>query len=970
MESAAQGSRSESSGPATLNEVLIAEIGRLRPALLDGLGAATFADSADQRTQNLRDIYRRIATLRGDGSAGTGSEPLSALCLSGGGIRSATFNLGILQGLAKIGLLGKFDYLSSVSGGGYIAGWLRTWMHRRSVAEVVRELGGGASDNPLAPEPMPVVNLREYSNYLTPQVGLFSGDTWAAAGIVARNLILNWLVLVPLLAAVTGVPLLFLLVVRGTGVPEGWYRKLLYAALGIELLASLSVYAFRRFAKRPGTPQSYFILGCVLPICLAAGVLSTAGLGLALPWHDAEPHPCCGDISSVWKFSLAWCVAIPLIGWSVAEVFALVFPAWTRSAAPDDEVADGRSTRSARGAPARQVARFWEVCALIVSGLVGASLLVLFVRNGFSLLYNAPALYVMFVLPVLLGIYLISRVLFVGIASLSDTSNPLRQRGSSDDADREWWGRLSGWVLLVMIGWAAITGICLLGVHIPVWIDKYVAYSHQSVVNAAKMVVSAVGTIAGVVAALMGSSAKTPAGAGASTPLARKLVVELCGVLFVVSVFIMLSWGTMALGQLITDEPDLFRFKSAMGRDSTPVTWTAWFEFLLMLFGLAGLAVAAGRGVNVNRFSLHGMYRNRLVRAYLGASNSADGSPRKPDPFTGFALDDNVPLHSLCSSGPDVRPLSIINTTLNLVHGENLAWQQRKAESFSMTPLYCGNWSEGYRPSKHFGGPAGITVGTAITISGAAANPNMGYSSSPVLAFLMGVFNVRLGAWLGNPNPHGNKTFTRPGPRQAIVPLFSEIFGLTNSRRGYVNLSDGGHFDNLGLYEAVLRRCRHVLVSDAGHDESFAFEDLGNAIRKIRIDFGIPIVFKQKIEIRPNKPGDPGLYCAIATIGYRSIDGGAGVEDGDLVYIKPTLRGRLSPPPTGGNTEVPYDVYSYSCSSADFPHESTVNQWFSESQFESYRVLGLHILGQLGGALTDAGFNDFLANVRRGTQAP
>ena len=322
-------------------------------------------------------------------------------------------------------------------------------------------------------------------------------------------------------------------------------------------------------------------------------------------------------------------------------------------------------------------------------------------------------------------------------------------------------------------------------------------------------------------------------------------------------------------------------------------------------------------------------------------------------------------MHQIEGGVDEARLLPIINTTLNLVHGENLAWQQRKAESFSMTPLYCGNWLEGYRRSTEYGLREGITVGTAITISGAAANPNMGYSSSPVLAFLMSIFNVRLGAWLGNTNANGNKTYFRPGPKLALMPLFAEVFGLTTSSRRYVNLSDGGHFDNLGLYEVVLRRCRHVLVCDAGNDGSFAFEDLGNAIRKIRIDFGIPIEFKEKIEILPNeaespgKPGRPGLYCAIADIRYSAIDGE--VPDGELIYIKPTLRGHI-PKESGGG--VPYDIYSYARSSKDFPHETTADQWFSESQFESYRALGSHILEQLGEPLSDATFESFLATAR------
>src|SRR4029077_12084013 len=121
---AAKNNRPSNSGRATLNEVLCAELEQLRPALLKGIAAKTFADKPHELTENLASIYGRSK-----------SASLSAICLSGGGIRSATFNLGVLQGLAKIGLLGKFDYLSSVSGGGYIASWLRTWMSRENIAD-------------------------------------------------------------------------------------------------------------------------------------------------------------------------------------------------------------------------------------------------------------------------------------------------------------------------------------------------------------------------------------------------------------------------------------------------------------------------------------------------------------------------------------------------------------------------------------------------------------------------------------------------------------------------------------------------------------------------------------------------------------------------------------------------------------------------------------------------------------------
>jgi len=220
----------------TLNEVLVTELGCLRPQLERDTPAATYDSTPEERADDLRGIYKFIDSFsqqrRGEHSS---HEPLSALCLSGGGIRSATFNLGVLQTLARIGLLGKFDYLSSVSGGGYIASWLRAWMHRRGVAEVVRELGKGARGaDPLNIEPKPVVNLREYSNYLTPAVGLFSGDTWSAAATIVRNLLLNWLVLIPLLAAVVGVPLLFLLIIRTSGIPKVWSPTCLVLAVVTE----------------------------------------------------------------------------------------------------------------------------------------------------------------------------------------------------------------------------------------------------------------------------------------------------------------------------------------------------------------------------------------------------------------------------------------------------------------------------------------------------------------------------------------------------------------------------------------------------------------------------------------------------------------------------------------------------------------------------------------------------------------
>ena len=363
--------------------------------------------------------------------------------------------------------------------------------------------------------------------------------------------------------------------------------------------------------------------------------------------------------------------------------------------------------------------------------------------------------------------------------------------------------------------------------------------------------------------------------------------------------------------------------------------------------------------INVNKFSLHGFYRNRLIHAYLGASRALTGQEvRRPNPLTGFDSKDNIYMAELVNHGVDSperksmdvqRPLHIVNIALNLVRSERLAWQQRKAQSFTVSPLHCGSWQDiGYRHAHEYGYNSSvnraISLGTAMATSGAAASPNMGYHSSPAVTFLLALFNIRLGWWLGNPGKAGESPFLgglgrrlnlwpsyhRSQPAFSIGPLVAELFGFTDASRRYVYLSDGGHFENLALYEMVLRRCPHIVVIDAGCDPDPSFQDLGNAIRKIRIDQGVDI----EINTGMIKPQGDSHYSrwhhAIGSIRYDKVDPGAPV--GTLLYLKPSLTG-----------EEPSDVQDYAAHHKAFPHEPTSDQFFDESQFESYRRLGEHI---------------------------
>jgi hypothetical protein len=1020
-------------------------------------------------------------------------QPRTALCVSGGGIRSATFALGVIQGLASANILKKFDYLSTVSGGGYIGSWLSSWVRRHpdgvagveeslhradtAVAEVWKDAARKNRDIPdtnIDPEPAPVRHLREYSNYMSPRLGLLSADSWTIASHYLRNLLLNLLVLVPLLALVLAIPRFFSWgLMNGATDPAALpWVVVLFTTIAFGYIGASRPLERGRPVKpaRFSANLRYFLL-VVFPLVIAS-------CALALFWaRVAAGRVSLNDANTI-RAAIAAVAGMVVVPWAAYYGRMFFITADAR-----------RSGYTSTGEPRGYVwsKLFLELFAVTVALATSAALFYLLAKKVFveplrltpNLAALAPferigleaspqsQLYVCFAVPAALLVFFIQASIFVGLSSRRN-----------EDADREWWGRGGALLLMVAIGLALFSFIAVFG---PVALYQ------------APAILASIGGIAGVAAAVLGFSDKTPANQkqkeeGGTTAKLGNVGSALLVPFFVLFILAAISLGSTWLIQHFRDGgvPDELAQRAAFMSEYAEKTETPGASVvetkkvlpaaplasladlrayahlntiqrtngaeLLAFLGIGVVALLLSLAIGVNKFSMHALYRNRLIRAYLGASRGR----REPDAFTGFDESDNVQMWELrpellwktsirqgfvdallnkTSEGsrhallayiwenlddktrtllkrpvidevafealaqnlnhllindelarhakveppkwletnpvkeigysrafrnravldeyfPDCikpmprpgsegrNPMHVINIALNLTTGENLGWQQRMAESFTVTPFHSGSLYVGYRSSHEYGGAHGISLGTAVTVSGAAASPNMGYHSSPAMAFLLTMFNVRLGSWLGNPGLYGQKSYAAAHPRSNLRPLIHELTGGSTDRSKWIYLSDGGHFENLGLYEMVLRRCHYIVVSDAGADPKFSFDDLGNAIRKIRTDLGVPIDLTEKMFMQPRaedgKFGE-GRFVARASIRYSAVDENG--EDGTLIYIKAGIY--------ENDTYLPRDVYNYAQESRLFPHEPTSDQFFSESQFESYRALGRHALNDI-----------------------
>ena len=365
--------------------------------------------------------------------------------------------------------------------------------------------------------------------------------------------------------------------------------------------------------------------------------------------------------------------------------------------------------------------------------------------------------------------------------------------------------------------------------------------------------------------------------------------------------------------------------------------------------------------LNPNANSLHRLYRDRLSKAFLFDPTSR--SAEKPtsnqtsiDQDRDFGALDTMRLSDLSDAS---APYHLINATLNIQGSDYANRRGRNGDFFLISKYWIGSEATGYAPTEEFEPAAlDLDVATAMAISGAAVSSNMGAHSVRPLTPTLAILNVRLGYWMRNPAfwaPTGAATAAQSSRRtwipkhRSTLFLWSEISGRLYENADEIYLTDGGHIENLGIYELLRRRCRFIIAIDAEADVTMHFPALVRLERYARIDLGIRFdlpweaIRKTTLALMSASSGtaeasapnpQSGPHAVIGTIDY------GGGEIGYLMYVKTSL--------TGDENDY---IRDYARRYSRFPHEATGDQFFSEEQFEVYRALGFHIVhGALSGS--------------------
>ena len=764
---------------------------------------------------------RHIKDVLSDERCLLGTAARFGIALSGGGIRSASFALGVLQALVGHDLLKKFDYMSTVSGGGYIASALARWLGYNDSGKKDGEFakfGTGKRDFPFGSPERAMRSaaqndnldfLRLHSNYLVPGSGI---DLLSIIGIAIRNAFLSLLL-------------------------------------------------------------HYSIVSLVLFVVLFLYVKSS--LQLASLTKDAVVNWVTGQWSQItWTY--------PFYDFQVIE-----------------------QTVEKVSKAAEWVYLWMSFCSDWLR------------RWMYSTTNNYSDLDVIFYSTCIYIIVIVVFIFMVGcvIYSLGTLYYQIREQYGknakavwSDKRYSQRYDSQKGFGLLVKL----FLFFALLGT-VPV---INIVFTNKLLVFAVSVSLASVMVFAPMQGNLLSQF-------GMVDRLRRTV-----GAYLFLGVLVASAYAFVNL--LLEPIVDLRLTVGGVEPESALRPWVGVLALIVV--------VLMGLGVNVNYLGIHRMYRDRLMELFLPDVDAVNCGRWKKAECANSLL-----IEQLCKNKKaNPRPYLLINTNVVLADSSKSRYRERGGDNFVISPLYCGSEATGWRKSKCYmkTNDPGMTLATAMAISGAAASPNAGagaksWTKNRAVSIMMSILNLRLGYWAPHPGKEEKwfhiPNFVFPGISSAF------LFRRLHEKNRLLDLTDGGHFENLGLYELIRRELDLIFVCDASADPDHKFEGLALAAERVRVDFGAAIEFcdlkfgldhlapdSEGRSIRSRKEAYAKRGYAVARITYK--DG----KVGTLIYLKPTLTASLG-----------VDVMSYWSANPSFPHESTTDQFFDEVQFEAYRELGV-----------------------------
>ncbi|RXH24702.1 cell division protein [Bradyrhizobium nanningense] len=892
--------------------------------------------------QHRKIVKRELAAINNRRRA-EGIEPVSypgdekavetvGLAFSGGGIRSSAVCLGVLQALNHHGLVKHIDYLSTVSGGGYTGCSFTASMARAQNFVFGSGPSPGAQNaNEISDTPA-VGHIRNYSNYLVPAG---ARDLLTGVAIVVRGLVANLSLTLPVVLLVAVITIL-----------SNAARSSLYTTnfFGLSVDDSQSLGPLSSLGLMP----AYFLVGLVAALLLLlVGRLFKAGrrelfrylAGLAFAM---------GLICAI-----ASCLNVDHFGLSLAAVLLglVLFFGWAvlRSVSPT-KGGEFRGYPSTAGATYLvllaaicffefqpfMIAQMFEVAeaSTAQSGAIVAGVAIKWVQSLAAITAPVAAAVTVF------------RQQFADL---------LKGAGASDLGSRLLAHVAKAAVLvaglaLPLLIWVGYLYLCYWGIANDKTLDavyrQYPMIEEWGPVGVQPALPSASLDVKGNV---QFDSAARKFSAEISNGEKKPAVAKPVGPITHIPAWL------FSIASL--QSPDAFKWSTYQFGNSVNLRMALFYLLSgSILFGLSWVL-----GPNAN--SLHRLYRDRLSKAFLfNPLYYADGEPSRNEPSLDQGRDflplDNEKLSGLLHGivyGVDragamtittskkcslASPYHIINAALNIQGSDFANRRGRNADFFMFSPLHVGSEATGYANTRALEKVVpDLDLATAMAISGAAASSNMGSGSIRSLTPTLALLNVRLGYWLKNPR----WVSTKDKPQHHSIPLFlwSEISGRLYENADAVYLTDGGHIENLGVYELLRRRCKVIIAVDAEADAPMNFSSLVTLQRYARIDLGIIIDLPwtpirnttlEWMKCNAAKTSSSALRSAGGPhVAVGTIDYGAG-ENGYLVYIKSSL--------TGDENDY---IRDYARRNDTFPHETTGDQFFSEEQFEVYRALGFHM---------------------------